>query len=521
MASDRPSNVGQLLNSAALREATLIAGESGLDSGVADVVLRTKVEASSPPPSAAVVILDASGVGDHLYQVDVAIRVVADAGASALIVANAGRPLGVGAHRLANRFSIPLVVVEGVDAMSLTHRVRARVWAPDVEHASVVDTLLGSLSLMRLDNAESVVEVLSDLSSAKVSVVRQDMSLVAGHSVEVGDRRIATRADYLVDHTQVAALHSSPIVLAPGEPPSFWLLAESSGSDSSQRLLRSLMQISSWYLAALLTSVRVRAETNARQRIALFNEILDPSELSRTDLHQQMHSLNWTVSGWNAGLHIKLVGVSPLEVIEMHDEMVEAFADHGLAGTLVERRDGWAGWLSATAEPQAQSYAGTVAQVEQALGAVIQAHAGLVARAGIGRPQRELAGVRSSLSEAHEASVIASSRAKGAVSVAHIDQIGVQRVLMGWFSSDDFARYARTVLEPVLAVDPDFELLRTLEAFLDASSSTTEAAQELQIHRNTVANRIRRVAELLDVSLEDPETRLSLQLSCRVLRLNR
>ena len=43
---------------------------------------------------------------------------------------------------------------------------------------------------------------------------------------------------------------------------------------------------------------------------------------------------------------------------------------------------------------------------------------------------------------------------------AHIDQLGVQRVLMGWFSSEDFARYARSILEPILELDAEHELLR-------------------------------------------------------------
>jgi len=43
----------------------------------------------------------------------------------------------------------------------------------------------------------------------------------------------------------------------------------------------------------------------------------------------------------------------------------------------------------------------------------------------------------------------------------------------------------------------------------------------LGLHRNTVANRIRRIADLLGVSLDDAENRLSLQLACRMLRIHR
>ena len=43
----------------------------------------------------------------------------------------------------------------------------------------------------------------------------------------------------------------------------------------------------------------------------------------------------------------------------------------------------------------------------------------------------------------------------------------------------------------------------------------------LGLHRNTVANRMRRIAGLLGVALDDAETRLSLQLACRMLRIDR
>ena len=105
--------------------------------------------------------------------------------------------------------------------------------------------------------------------------------------------------------------------------------------------------------------------------------------------------------------------------------------------------------------------------------------------------------------------------------MAHIDRLGVQRVLVGWFSSDDFTSYAGTILEPVLEIDKEGDLLETLEAYLDASCSTTGAAHRLGVHRNTVSNRVRRVTDVLGVRLDDPETRLSLQLACRVLRINR
>jgi DNA-binding PucR family transcriptional regulator len=45
------------------------------------------------------------------------------------------------------------------------------------------------------------------------------------------------------------------------------------------------------------------------------------------------------------------------------------------------------------------------------------------------------------------------------------------------------------------------------------------AAQQLGIHRNTLEYRIARIAELAGVDLEDPDSRLALDLGVRLLDL--
>jgi DNA-binding PucR family transcriptional regulator len=71
----------------------------------------------------------------------------------------------------------------------------------------------------------------------------------------------------------------------------------------------------------------------------------------------------------------------------------------------------------------------------------------------------------------------------------------------------------------LLQVDPDGELVRTLEVYLDHQSSSTQAAADLRVHRNTVLNRVERIRSLLTVDLDDPDERLAVQLACRVVRL--
>lgn len=524
MGSERPVTVKQMLASPAFTEAELLAGETGLHATVAEVALRMRLRNDAPPSPGEFVVLDAAGIGEHTYQVDMAIRIIADAGAVSLVVTNPGFEMGLGVRRLANRFSVPCIVVPDADALHLTHRLRSQLWASDVEQASAVNSLLTMLSQAHLASVDRVLEVIADLSASKVCLLGQDRSLVAGEPLDIGDRRLASGAAHLVDNSVPEALHSTPIVLTFGErapEADYWLVAESGASRGMQRLLRSLMLIGSWHLAALLSSARARTESDARRRIAVLNEFLATSDLHERDIRNQMLALGWSAAGWNTGLHLTLRGADTSRIIDLHAEVRERLRDAGLDGPLVERNDGWSGWVTHAAEPAAESYSATVRQLGDALEAFVNAHSGLQVHAGIGRPYLDLNGLRRSLTEAHEAALSANARIGGRSGAAHIDQLGVQRVLMGWFGSDDFARYARFILQPVLDVDSDHELLRTLEVYLDSSCSTTEAAQMLGLHRNTVANRIRRIADLLGVSLDDAENRLSLQLACRMLRIHR
>ncbi|MCH6162597.1 PucR family transcriptional regulator [Streptomyces marispadix] len=77
-------------------------------------------------------------------------------------------------------------------------------------------------------------------------------------------------------------------------------------------------------------------------------------------------------------------------------------------------------------------------------------------------------------------------------------------------------RLRTVVFGPVLSLPPDdcATLLSTLEVWLTSSGSMSAAAQRLYCHRNTVANRLRRLEQLTGRSLTDPahivETSLAL-----------
>ncbi|MFB0836317.1 PucR family transcriptional regulator [Arthrobacter halodurans] len=86
--------------------------------------------------------------------------------------------------------------------------------------------------------------------------------------------------------------------------------------------------------------------------------------------------------------------------------------------------------------------------------------------------------------------------------------------------STGLAAMAHRLLEP-LQREPSGTLIRTLDAFLRHSGNTRAVCDELFIHRNTLAYRVRRIEELLDHDLADGSFRATCLLALSVAGLSR
>ncbi|WP_258933593.1 helix-turn-helix domain-containing protein [Nesterenkonia pannonica] len=74
---------------------------------------------------------------------------------------------------------------------------------------------------------------------------------------------------------------------------------------------------------------------------------------------------------------------------------------------------------------------------------------------------------------------------------------------------------ARRLVAPLAAAE-HAPLRETLEVFLRSSGTTAAVCDELFIHRNTLAHRIRKIEELLGIGLQDGQSRALLMLSLRL-----
>ena len=243
-------------------------------------------------------------------------------------------------------------------------------------------------------------------------------------------------------------------------------------------------------------------------------------ELPDEAILAQMATFGWSAAGWVSAFHVQLSGPADSNwVLVNTDVLAETLRAVGIDGPLIERTDGWSGWVCAVTEPPVGDYQQLAKSLRDALSTLVAESPGVGAHAGVGRPATGLQGLRAGLTEARQAAALAGAGGRR-VTVRHIDELGIQRIMLGWYGSADFGRVVAAFLEPLVSADADGVLLRTLQVYLDCQSSATSAAAALGVHRNTVMKRIDRIASTLNVNLHDPDQRLALQLVVRMHRLD-
>ncbi|MFG3020728.1 helix-turn-helix domain-containing protein [Streptomyces sp. NPDC048254] len=93
-----------------------------------------------------------------------------------------------------------------------------------------------------------------------------------------------------------------------------------------------------------------------------------------------------------------------------------------------------------------------------------------------------------------------------------IGALGVQGLLLQLEDPSELLRFADRVLSPILDYDRrrNTQLMHTLRVYLAHDLSAARTAEALFVHPNTVGLRLKRMEELLDVSLTQPDALLQL-----------
>ncbi len=498
--------VRDLLEIGVIGDASLLAGERGLDLEVTDVRLAADMTAVEACSAGDLVIL----TGNQPYLVEVALRRAysADVRAVVLVRSSTGtyQPPSAATLSFANRLGVPLLQTRAEDPLLVADSLRTAVRRPEVAAARLLNAVTARLGRSKPD-PRSVITILSGELHVTCAVISADGTAIEGVSPP------GLPPDLLVGSVAATVEMAEGVAVAvPVETDRtghvhLWLVSHTRGRN--KRWAETVMQISqvaSWALGNWVAAERLETERRARSRGSLLAELLASGDDVPAQLVQQAVLAGWRLDGWHTGVYAVPNAPTSSMFDASHTESLRvALSRRGLHGHLVEGAEGWSFWITSDAEPPQSQHRELTMKLIQALGTCK-----LVA--GVGRPHPGASGVGRTLAEAREASAMT-----GSAKVVHIDELGVRRLLSMAAETPALVEQATRLLEPLAGVE-DGQLLRTLAVYLDEESVTSSAAVRLKVHRNTVAQRINRAEQLLGVSLLNPDERLAVHLACRAVR---
>lgn len=108
----------------------------------------------------------------------------------------------------------------------------------------------------------------------------------------------------------------------------------------------------------------------------------------------------------------------------------------------------------------------------------------------------------------------------GGAGVYHYDDLGIYRLLIQIVNTESADRYIQSLLGRLLDYDrqKSTQLVDTLEQLID-SGNLKEAAHNLYVHPKTLAQRKSKIEDILELSIDSPQTRLDLSAAIKLHRL--
>ncbi len=144
---------------------------------------------------------------------------------------------------------------------------------------------------------------------------------------------------------------------------------------------------------------------------------------------------------------------------------------------------------------------------------------------GVGRPARGFDNLRQSFQEAED-SVQMCRELQTQARSTFFGNSSLYNLLLALKNPTELQRFCMTWLSDLITYDEQqhSELLDTLNTYFANNGNTALTAKELKIHRNTLAYRLNRIAEITCLDLDDADVRLNLHLALKareVLGANR
>ncbi len=138
-------------------------------------------------------------------------------------------------------------------------------------------------------------------------------------------------------------------------------------------------------------------------------------------------------------------------------------------------------------------------------------------RCGIGTPAQGLEEWLNSFRQAGQA--LEMSQRLAETHPLFFPDLSVYRLLLQIDDSPELKAFQHEILGPLLDHENGKELIRTLEVYFERNGNLKKTAHNLYIHRNTLIYRLERIHEITGLDLDNPETRLALQLTLHIHKM--
>jgi purine catabolism regulator len=136
---------------------------------------------------------------------------------------------------------------------------------------------------------------------------------------------------------------------------------------------------------------------------------------------------------------------------------------------------------------------------------------------GLGAPSHDISEWRSSFRQAGQALEL--SRRFHERGPLYFPDLSVYRLLIQLEHSPELIAFEEEMLGPLLATEGARDLIHTLDSYFEHNGNLSQAAEALFIHRNTLIYRMERIASITGANLDDPQTRLAMQLALHIYRM--
>ena len=138
---------------------------------------------------------------------------------------------------------------------------------------------------------------------------------------------------------------------------------------------------------------------------------------------------------------------------------------------------------------------------------------------GLGRPVDGLIGLRDSYREARQA--LSMARRLADPNPLYFGELNVYRLLFQLEYSPELGAFCNEIIGSLIEYDrtQGTDLVETLTAYFAHKGNLSQTAEAMFVHRNTLLYRMDRIKEISGLDLDNPETRLSIQLALRARRL--